>query len=93
MHAVKTDIQNENPFFKHTGSIIKKGSEGITKKSVEYECSTILLKFCVSFHIHIIPITEISGNEAIRPPKPGYFFATSEIIPIISPDISDLKIK
>ena len=91
--ATKIATQKEKPFFKHRGSIIKKGKEGTTKKRVEYEWSIILPKSSVSFQSQRIPITEIKGSEAIRPPRPGYFLATSEIMPIITPDIRDLTIK
>lgn len=64
------------------GKTKKKGSEGSTNQNVPEACTAISSVSRVSRYSQIIPRMDNRGNEAIKAPRLGAFFDSSEITTI-----------
>lgn len=92
-HPANIEGQNGMPRLSKTGIRINIGSDGITNQKVAIACTDRRSGSCVSRHSQIIPKTEISGSDAISPPRPGNFLATSDTVATIMPEITALMIR
>lgn len=93
MHPAKSEDQKPKPDRSIAGMARNIGSDGKTYQKVAWACAAILAGSGRSRQSQIMPITEMSGREAISAPKPGKRFATVEIRAMIRPESAALITK